>query len=228
MLLYFFHQWHHPSQGPRNRYTLCYGDSNGQQPNSWLRSRIISLGDIQRLEVTVEYFLTNCPSSFTFCNESLFAYVWESNTSVLSDKIPHPISSFGSYRLFAIINRPPNNPTVLTIPLEVKSKFIVLGFRDQGGCRTLFSVKISYNVCPVETLKDNLVSLPRTSSPFSSMESIPVNGSCATDSVQAVQGSMSVLCESSGEWNTSSLEGKCFCKENMENAGGICKGIHFF
>ena len=227
--MFLFHQWHRPNSFKNNRYTLCDGGSPGQQPNSWLRSRIIPVGDIQRLEVTVKYSSSKCDDlSFTFCNESFFAYVWESNTSVLSDKIPHPISSFVSYRIFGTINRPLINPSVLTIPLEVKNKFIVLGFRDQGGCRTLFSVKVSYTICPRKTLNYSLISLPRTLSPFSSMKSIPVNGSCATDSVQAVQGSMSVLCESSGEWNTSRLEGRCFCKENMENAGGICKGIHFF
>ena len=224
--MFLFHQWSHT--GKKNRYALCDGGSPGKQPNRWLRSGIIPVGDIQRLEVTVKYSFTNCPSLFTFCNESFFAYVWESNTSVLSDKIPHPINSFGSYRLFAIINRPPNYPTVLTIPLEVKSNFIVLGFRDQGGCRTLFSVKVSYTICPRKTLKDSLISLPQTLSPLSIMESIPVNGSCATESVQAVQGSMIVHCVSSGEWKASSLEGRCFCKENMENKGGICQGIHFF
>ena len=226
--MYFFHQWRHPTLAPRNRYTVCSGDSHGQQPNRWLRSGIIPVGGIQRLDVTVKYSSSKCASLlFTFCNDSVFAYVWESNTSVTSDKIPNPISSFGSYRIFGTINRPQNNPIVLTIPLEVKSKFIVLGFRVQGGCRTLFSVNVSYTICPRKTLKDSLISLPQALSPFSSMKSIPVNASCATDSVQAVQGSMSVLCNSSGEWNTSSLEGKCFCKENMENTGGICKGIHF-
>ena len=227
--MYFFHQWHHPT-GLRNRYVLCYEGNPGQQPNRWLRSRIIPVGDIQRLDVTVKYFSSKCADlSFVFCNDSFFAYVWESNTSVLSNQIPEPINSFSSYRIFGIINRrQQNNPTVLTIPLEVKSKFIVLGFRDQGGCRTLLSVKVSYTICPRKTLKDSLISLPQTSSPFSIMKSIAVNGSCATDSVQAVQGSMSVLCESSGEWNTSRLEGRCFCNENMENAGGICKGIHYF
>ena len=100
----------------------------------------------------------------------------------------------------------------------------MLGFRDQGGCRRLHSVKISYDVCVGTTLKDSLVSLPLTLPPLRAMQSIPVNGSCATDSVQAVQGRMIVFCESSGEWNTSPLEGRCVCKEDMENKGGICNG----
>ena len=103
----------------------------------------------------------------------------------------------------------------------------MLGFRDQGGCRTLFSVKVSYNMCLKKTLKYSLVSLSQTLPVLVNFESIPVNGSCATDSVQVVQGSMIVFCESSGEWNTSLLEGRCVCKENMENIGGICRGMLF-
>ena len=101
----------------------------------------------------------------------------------------------------------------------------MLGFRDQGGCRRLYSVKVSYDVCVGKTLKDSLVSLPKTLPPLRDLQSIPVNGSCATDSDQAEQGSMTVLCESTGEWNTSLLEGRCVCKENRENIGGICSGM---
>ena len=224
----FIHQWRYPTAvgAPRNRYTLCDGGT-GQQPNRWLRSKIIPVGDKQRLVVTVKYSSSQCQPSWTFCNESFFAYVWESNRSVLSDKIPHPIYRFDSYRRFATISRPPVNPTVLSLPLEVKSKFIVLGFRDQGGCRTLFSVKVSYNVCLKKTLKDSLVSLPKTFPLLLGLESFPVEGSCATDTVQAEQGSMVVFCESNGEWNTSTLEGRCVCKENMEDIGGNCKGMTF-
>ena len=87
-------------------------------------------------------------------------------------------------------------------------------------------MKASYNVCVAKTLRDSLVSLPRTLPPLRNHQSIEIEGSCATDSVQAVQGSMTVLCESSGEWNTSLLEGRCVCKINMENKGGMCEGMY--
>ena len=86
-------------------------------------------------------------------------------------------------------------------------------------------MKVSYHVCVGKTLKDSLVSLPQTLPPLRNLPSIPVEGNCTTDSVLTVQGSMTVLCESSGEWNTSLLEGRCVCKENRQNTGGICSGM---
>ena len=174
--------------------------------------------------MTVEYHTIACRDRqpYNFCNNSFSAYVWESNTTI---NIPHPITSYSSYRRFATINHPQNADHSLTIPLEVNSKFIVLGFRDQGGCRRLYSVKVSYNVCVGKTLKDSLVSLPQTLPQLRNKQSIPVEGNCTTDSVQAVQGSMTVLCESTGDWNTSLLEGRCVCKESRQNSGGICSGM---
>ena len=106
----------------------------------------------------------------------------------------------------------------------MKSKFIVLGFRDQGGCRLLFSVKMSYKVCPLKLLGDRRVSLPQT---FPQKESVIVEGNCTTNSVQTVPGNLIVLCDSNGEWNTSQLKDRCVCKEGMENVGGICQGVLF-
>ena len=176
------------------------------------------------MDVTVEYHTIACRDRqpYNFCNNSFSAYVWESNITIA---IPHPITSYSSYRRFATINHPQNADHSLTIPVEVNSKFIVLGFRDQGGCRRLYSVKVSYDVCVGKTLKDSLVSLPQTLPPLRNFQSIPVKGNCTTDSVQTVEGSMTVLCESSGEWNTSLLEGRCVCKENRENTEGICNGM---
>ena len=208
----------------KNIYLLCdYTPAN--KPNNWLRSGIIPVKEGKRLDVTVNYFSYPCQPPHHFCNESFFAYVWESNTSVLRDKIPDPITSYSSYRRFGTINHQQGDPSILTIPLEVNSKFIVLGFRDQGGCRRLYSVKVSYNVCVGKTLKDSLVSLPQLLPPLKNHQSIQIEGNCSANSVQAMQGSMTVLCESTGEWNTSLLEGRCVCKENRQNIGGICSGM---
>ena len=180
------------------------------------------------MDVTVGYHTIACRDRqpYNFCNNSFSAYVWESNTTIA---IPDPITSYSSYRRFATYKHPQNADHSLTIPLHVNSKFIALGFHDQGGCRRLYSVKVSYDVCVGKTLKDSLVSLPETLPPLGNLRSVPVEGKCTTDSVQAVQGSITVLCESSGEWNTSLLEGiQCLCKENRENTGGICSGMFLF
>ena len=102
----------------------------------------------------------------------------------------------------------------------------MLGFRDQGGCRILNSVKVTYNVCPQTTLSRTLVSVPRTVAPSNDRESISVLGECSANSV-LVSTSLNVLCESNHEWNITRLGGGCVCKEDMENIGGKCEGEYY-
>ena len=216
LICYLSSQWYHPAgQNTQNRYAIC-NRNNPQEPNNWLRSYVIKVGDIQRLDVTFRYFSHPCDPSHSFCKESFYVYVWESNTSVTTEQIPHPINEFHTYRRYANITLEPDKETNLTVPLHVSSKYIVLGIRDQGGCRTLFSVKVSYKVklCFKKTLKDSLVSLPST---VSLVESTPVQGICVANSRQIVPGNLTVLCNSNGVWNTSRLESRCVCKEDMEN-----------
>ncbi|XP_015775845.1 PREDICTED: ephrin type-B receptor 1-B-like isoform X3 [Acropora digitifera] len=210
--------WYHPSGLNTNiRYAICNPD-NKQEPNNWLRSYVIEVGDIGRLEVTFTYSIKACQPSAPFCKEYFYAYVWESNTSVTTEQIPHPIKAFQLYRRFANVTRQ-SYETNLTVPLEVTSKYIVMGIRDQGGCRELYSVKISYKVCIKKTLEDSLLLLPLTNT---QEKSTPVQGSCGKNSRQIVPGNLTVFCDSDGEWNTSRLESKCVCKEDMENRGGVC------
>ena len=177
----------------------------------------------------VEYHTTPCSKhkSAAFCKDSFDVYVWESNKSVSTDEIPHPINNNDSYRKFATVSGPSGVRTTLTLRLLVTSTYIVLGVRDQGGCRTLYSVNVSYNVCPGDILVDSLVSVTQALAPSNDSEPIAVEGSCAVDSVH-VRGSLIIICDSSGEWNTSRLEGRCVCEEDMENKGGTCKGTVVF
>jgi len=223
LISYLSSQWYHPiGQNTQNRYAIC-NRNNPQEPNNWLRSHIIEVGDIQRLDVTFRYFSHPCGQSASFCKESFYAYVWESNTSFTSmSDVPHPISAFQLYRRFANITRQSDQDTILTVPLHVTSKYIVLGIRDQGGCRTLYSVIVSYKVCSEKTLQDILVSLPST---VSLAESTPVQGICMADSRQIVAGNLTVFCDSDAEWNTSNFESRCVCKEDMENTRGVCTGM---
>jgi len=116
-----------------------------------------------------------------------------------------------------------NQTTDKTISVLVKGKHIILAFRNYGACSTLFSVKVTYNVCRDETLSNSLLSLPRTVAPANDSEPTRVEGNCDEDTVQ-VSGRLYVHCESNGEWNTTGLEGRCICKEDMQNNDGTCKG----
>ena len=223
LISYLSSQWHKPT-GKNNIYSIC-NPNNPQEPNNWLRSpEVIEVGDIHRLDVTFRYFSQRCRQSASFCKEFFYAYVWESNTSVTRREIPHPINDFQLYRRFANITRQSDQETNLTVPLHVTSKYIVLGIRDQGGCRTLHSVKVSYKVCSEKTLKDRLVSFPSTIA-HRQVESIPVQGICIANSRQILPGNLTIFCDSDGEWNTSRLESRCVCEKDMENRDGFCTGM---
>lgn len=196
------------------------------EPNNWLLSDLIQVREVNRVDVTVDYSTSQCPQSALYCKEYFDAYVWESDANVVRDKIPHPINTNGSYRRFASFNRQSSGFTVLTVPLVLSRRFFVLGFRDQGGCRILNSVKVTYNVCPQTTLSRTLVSVPRTLAPSNDRESISVLGECTPNS-ELVSNRLNVLCESNGEWNITRLGGGCVCKENMENIGGKCVGEYY-
>ena len=178
------------------------------------------------MRVSVKYTITSfCsrPTSNPFCTENIGVYVWESNLKVTSDLISDPLTSNSSYREFATIRGQASGQTI-SLALQLKKRYIVLGFLDQGGCKILSSVRITYNICPETTLHNSLVKLRETVAPLSVFESILVGGTCTVDSFH-VQGSLNVTCESSGQWNVSQFEGKCVCKEDMENVGGTCTGM---
>ena len=85
----------------------------------------------------------------------------------------------------------------------------------------MYSVKISYKVCVEKTLKDRLVSFP---SMLAQVESTPVQVICKANSRQIAPGNLTLFCDSNGEWNTSRLEGRCVCEQDMENREEMCKG----
>ena len=178
------------------------------------------------MSVSVKYTITSfCSSqpSNRFCTDNIGVYVWESDSKVITDFIPDPLTSNSSYREFATIRGQASGQTI-SLELQLTKGYIVLGFLDQGGCKILSSVRITYNICPKTTLHGSLVDLRETVAPFSVFESILVEGTCAENSFH-IQGSLNVTCESSGQWNVSQFEGKCVCNEDKENVGGTCTGM---
>jgi len=150
-------------------------------------------------------------------------YVHQSDHFIVDQGLyPDPLSNSVAYEKVTDFKQATDKITSETISVLVKGKHAILAFNNYGACSSLFSVKVTFNVCPDETLSDRLVSLSRTVAPANDSEPIHVEGNCSTDAVQ-VSGSLYVHCESNGEWNTSGLEGRCICKENMQNNGGLCE-----
>ena len=137
---------------------------------------------------------------------------------------PDPVNNAAAYEKVAEIRQPTISRIFVTKNSFVKSKHVILAFHNSGACTVLYSVKVTYNVCPDETLRNNSVTLPRTVAPANDTESITVKGSCEQGTVH-VQGSLYVNCQSNGEWDVSGFKGRCICKEDMENIGGKCQGM---
>ena len=132
-----------------------------------------------------------------------------------------------AYEKVAEINETIDVRNVETISIPVKAKYAILAFHNYGACSTLFSVSVTYSVCPDESLSSSLMSVPRTVAPVNDSQPVRVKANCDKDAVQ-VSGDLYVHCESNGEWNTTRLEGRCICKEDMQNNGRICEGmLHF-
>ena len=209
------------------RYKACNVDlkQSDPQPNYWLLSDQIAVSEANRIDVTIKYLITSCSNippnnGGHYCVNVFDVYIHQSERSIKDQNLyPDPLRNSVAYKRIAEINQ----TTDKTISVLAKEEQVILAFHNYGACITLFSVKVTYNVCPDETLRSSLVSIPRTVAPVNDSEPIRVEGSCNKDTVH-VSGSLYVYCESNGEWNTTGLEGRCICKEDMQINDGICKG----
>ncbi|XP_022796246.1 ephrin type-B receptor 3-like [Stylophora pistillata] len=194
------------------------------QPNNWLRTDPIEVhSGVKTVFVTIQYRTRNCSSLLTkggnYCTNYFHLYEHQSWQPAELD----PLTNNASYDKIA-----KTAPSALGIRVsqkfrvEVKRKYIVLAFHDQGSCSALYSVTVSYYVCPRSTQVSSLVSLPQTIAPANNSKSVEVG--CVTDALNK-QGTLSLDCQSDGVWNISSLNGSCICPEGMENAVGKCEGI---
>ena len=213
------------------RYKACDFDLTqfDSHPNYWLLSNQITVSEANRIDITVTYQITSCSklpnSGGHYCVNVIDLYVNQSD-QFFADSIlyPNPLSNSVVYEKVAEIKQATDTITSETISILVKGDYVILAFHNYGACSTLFSVKVTYNVCPEETLTSSLVSLPRTAAPANDSEPTRVEGECNKEAVQ-LYGSLYVYCDSNGEWNTTGHGGRCICKEDMQNNDGICEGI---
>ena len=175
----------------------------------------IKVGEANRIDITVTYQITN----YSQCVNVFDLYVNQSDKRIAdANYYPDPLIDTTAYEKVAEIKEAINKKHSETIGVLVKGQYTILAFHNYGACINLFSVKVTYNVCPDDS--DSLVSLQKTVAPVNDSNNVRVEGKCIKDAVQ-VSGSLFVHCNSNGEWN---ITGRCVCKEDMENNGGICEG----
>ena len=213
-----------PDPFGNQQYTGCA--ISGEQPNTWLTSNLIKIpSKVKKVDVTFQYNIRNCTvlNGDNFCREYFDFYMHQSMTSTK----PNPLQNNATYEKIAEITSLIlgfNVREVKTFGIGVKGNNIILAFHNQGCCSGIYSVTVSYYVCPEFTAIGRLVSLPKSMAPANNSE--PVQGSCVTNAVYN-EGNVSVYCQSDGFWNISSLKGRCICKEDLENREGECKGTSY-
>ena len=222
-------QWTQSTSPPQYQACDVGLKQSDLKPNYWLLSDQIAVRDANRIDITVQYYITSCSkisnnNGGAYCVDVFDLYVNQSD-QFIADKhfYPNPLSNSMAYEKMSEIKKATDVRTFETLSILVKGKHVILAFHNYGACTTLSSVKVSYNVCPDKTLKSSLVSLQKTVAPANDIDSIQVKGNCFKDTVQ-ISGSLYVHCDSNGEWNTTALEGRCICKEDMQNNGGKCVG----
>ena len=172
--------------------------------------------------ITIEYQTFNCSvrNGGKYCKEYFDLYVHQSGQTTQ----PEPLTNNATYDKIARTAPSALDSKVSQMfRVNVKEKYIVLAFHDQGSCSLLLSVAVKYYFCPETVHVGGLVKLPRTIAPANNSESVVSN--CTNNAVHE-QGILKVNCQSDGVWNLSSLNGRCICMEDMENTRGECKGIY--
>ncbi|XP_022803820.1 ephrin type-A receptor 6-like [Stylophora pistillata] len=219
--------WYEKHSSPR--YLSCINNLNAStsRPNSWLRSDKIAVNEAKRLDVTVRYLIIDCSflgeNGEDKCVNAIDLYVNQSNQDILDkSNYPNPLSHTTAYEKIAELGDPTNVEISKTISVAVKGKFIFLAFHNNGACSILYSVKVSYNFCPEKTFSDKLLVLPRTAAPVNVLDISRVERRCKENAVH-LSGSLNAYCNSSGQWNKTSVEGRCICKEDLENVEGKCQ-----
>ena len=214
------------------RYSACdIFQQSDSKPSNWLISGQIAVTEANRIDVTVKYFIRSCSkipnNGGPYCVNVFDLYINQSD-QFIGDQFdyPDPLINPVAYEKAAEIKQATEVRISETISIPVKAKHAILAFHNYGACSILFSVNVTYNVCPYETLSSSLMSLPRTVAPAKDSQPTRVSANCDKDAVQ-VSGSLYVHCESDGEWNTTGLDVRCVCKTDMQNIEGLCQGTLF-
>jgi len=219
-------------------YYACLRSPSGV-PNAWLRSNVFVVGGAKRVDVTVEYAVSNCSTLlFRYCKEIFNLYVYK--TSVIhtptGNRVPDPATTPEVYKLFGT-----TKPNVLTVRYFNKAEntetyyFLTnattpnyyLAIQYRGGCFKLYGVTVSYSVCQSLALPSGIIQLPLTVAPANG--SIQVSGSCAQH-VQPLANNSALYgyCKADGEWNTNMFRGECWCDAGYGKysvgLGAECKG----
>ncbi|XP_028518913.1 ephrin type-B receptor 2 isoform X2 [Exaiptasia diaphana] len=234
-------QWTSTTNGDGKVFYQVCDVSSPSEPNKWIRSNVFLVGDAKRIDVTVEYAVSKCSSvpSITNCKETLKLYVHKTaiQHSFVNNRVPEPWKTLEVYQVFGTtsatnlstgsLSRSFANTETYSFLTNSSTPYHYFAMQYRGGCFELYSVTISYSVCPSIALPTGLVQLPRTISPANG--TIEVSGRCLENAVQPLANNATLYghCQSNGEWGSEAAGGECLCKAGygryLNGPGAVCK-----
>ncbi|XP_031575449.1 ephrin type-A receptor 7-like isoform X2 [Actinia tenebrosa] len=203
------------------QYSVCDASPNTPKANQWLTSTDISSGLANRIDIIIEYAMSDCSViNNQYCRQNFSLYLHESPTQLPDKSFPNPYTNLGIFEKIGT-----SSPKVLTtgsldqaqrnketFSAMVNKPYAYLALYYQGGCVKLFSVSVQYYQCPSIKLSSNLVQLPQTIAPANN--STKVKGSCSSAQHLKPLTNESDLygyCQDDGEWSTDRYHGECGC-----------------
>ncbi|XP_031575474.1 ephrin type-B receptor 1-B-like isoform X2 [Actinia tenebrosa] len=223
------------------RYSVCDALSHTPKANQWLTSTHIFISPANRIDITIEYAMSDCSViNNQYCRQNFSLYLHKSRTQLSIGSLPDPYKNLDIFEKIGTsspkvlstagnLDQAQRNKETFSVMVDAAKPYVYLAFHYQGGCVKLFSVTVQYYKCPSIKLSSNLVKLPQTIAPADN--STKVKGSCSSAQHLKPLTNESDLygyCQEDGEWSTDRYRGECGCdygygKVATVSAGSECR-----
>ncbi|KXJ07080.1 Ephrin type-B receptor 2 [Exaiptasia diaphana] len=232
-------QWTSTTDGDGKVFYQVCDVKSANEPNKWIRSNVFLVGDAKRIDVTVQYAVSKCSSvpSIQYCKEHVNLYVYKTAIEHSTSGIPEPWVKPKVYHLFGTtfpkildtsgsLSRSFANNDTYSFLTNSTTRYYYIALQYRGGCFELYSVTISYSVCPSLALPTGLIQLPKTIAPANGTIRVP--GSCAANAQPlADNATLYGNCKANGEWIMEVISDQCLCKAGygryLNGSGAVCK-----
>lgn len=192
---------------------------------------------LKRIDIAVNYSMKRCASYDdanvrNFCSERFDVYGYQSNQEPNNSYSDPRNGHYSKIETVSLASNSSNNSVSvqniaeMSLFIKEKTSKVFLAIHDQGACIVVYSIVVTYNVCPRKTLRDSLVLLPQTIAPVNESKIVKVMGKCTANS-ESTTPELGANCGSSGEWvRGDDSTGECLCIAGWEKVASECQGMY--
>ncbi|XP_046565309.1 ephrin type-B receptor 1-A-like [Haliotis rubra] len=198
-------------------YSVC--SKRDAKVKDWVITPPIPTNGSDTVYLKLKYSIREClGEDVPVCHIDMYSY--QSTTDV-----PIPIYSNWDHLKYINTSAPISDVTSvvevnelsMAIPLRNTGNKISFGFKDEGSCSKIISLKVSVIFC--EAVTTSMMTFPETSTMTSDRV---VNGECI-DNAEAATPEIQSVCKPDGTWGE--VTGECACVEGYEKEGEKCSEI---